>query len=154
MRYAVSSLLLILVLPFTAPAQDNLCSLERCTITDCAGNASIYTQLIEVRQDIPLEPLLIAEEEEEAEVDSRSLDVFGTEGNWFRVAFTPEVDGDYVLTICNEQGRCVEMRELKGLKAGQHQVWAQPKEGLSSGVYVITMTGQNRKYSDRELVLR
>ena len=45
------------------------------------------------------------------------------------------------------------MRELKGLKAGQRQVWAQPKEGLPSGVYVITMTGQNRKYSDRELVL-
>ena len=66
----------------------------------------------------------------------------------------PEVDGDYVLTICNEQGRCVEMRELTGLKAGQRQVWAQPKEGLPAGVYVITVTGQNGKYSDRELVLR
>ena len=128
--------------------------LRTWTITDCAGNASTYTQLIEVRQDIPLEPLLITEDEEQAEVDSRSLDVFGTEGDWFRVAFTPEVDGDYVLTICNEQGRCVEMRELKGLKAGQRQVWAQPKEGLPSGAYVITMAGQDRKYSDRELVLR
>ena len=58
MRYAVSSLLLIVVLPLTAPARDNPCSLEECTITDCAGNASTYTQLIEVRQDIPLELIL------------------------------------------------------------------------------------------------
>lgn len=88
-----------------------------------------------------MEPLLIGEEEEEAEVDVRSLDMFGTEGDWFCVAFTPEVDGDYVLTICNQQCRCVEMRELKGPKAGQRQVWAQPKEGLPSGAYVITMAG-------------
>ena len=127
--------------------------LRTWTITECAGNASIYTQVIEVRQDIPLEPLLIAEEEEEAEVDSRSLDVFGTEGDWFRVAFTPEVDGDYVLTICNEQGRCLDTRNDRTESRSTSSLGATQGRA-ASGVYVITMTGQNRKYSDRELVLR
>lgn len=124
--------------------------LRTWVLTDCAGNASTFEQTIQVRTDLDLLPI----QPDLQQLDEGALDVWSSTGDYFRMAYRPEQSGDYVLTVCDLAGNCVERQDWKGLKAGERRVFALPKQHLKTGQYVFTVVGEGRRATDRETVLR
>ena len=116
------------------------------TATDCAGNTTTVSQIIDVVNQIDFDPNSMIYPDAPA-----AFEVSGTEGEFFLVNFISPENGRANLTMVDSRGQEVEeMDELQVLKDGVYQ-WKIPKGNLSRGTYFFSLSMKNQHFSDREL---
>ena len=118
------------------------------TATDCAGNTTSVSQIIEVVNQIHFDPNSMIYPSEPA-----AFEVSGTEGAEFILNFLSPDNGAVSLTVMNANGQVVEsFSGIQVLKDGQYQ-WRIPKGSLSKGSYYFNLRLNEYQFSDRELKL-
>ncbi len=118
------------------------------TATDCAGNTTTVSQIIDVVNEVLFDPNSMIYPDAPA-----AFEVSGTEGEFFLVNFISPENGRANLKVVDSRGQEVEeMDGLQVLKDGVYQ-WRIPKGNLSRGTYYFSLSMKNKHFSDRELKL-
>ncbi len=118
------------------------------TATDCAGNTTTVSQIINVVNQIDFDPNSMIYPDAPA-----AFEVSGTEGDEFILNFLSPDNGAILLEVMNANGQVVEsLTGIQVLKDGQYQ-WRIPKGNLTKGSYYFSLSINEHRFTDRELKL-
>lgn len=116
------------------------------TLIDCAGNESVYTQVIHVENPFDFEPSMM--EQQLLNV----FDVSGSTADEFNLEFTTSNDGDVVIKVFNITGEYLDGISFLNVKKGVTRSLKYPKKQLPAGIYIFQMNMGEMRLTDRDVV--
>jgi hypothetical protein len=120
------------------------------TAIDCAGNSTVYVQVISVMNEVNSDDNLIVFPDDPGFDFSVATD--GTE--FFTVAFEPDFTGMARIELFDISGNLIELVKEWSVIEGAVYKLHYSKSKLNPGMYVFTAAGDNRIKADRGLVMR
>jgi hypothetical protein len=133
--------------------ENNCCPLQEITrtwtATDCAGNATTYTQVITVGfEPAPLPPSLFVAEGRSA------FDVNDGNREFFTLTYHMYFEGQVNVDMYNQSGQLLERVFSGNAERQTRYTLSVPKHGLSDGMYYFTLSSSSGRLSDRGMVIR
>ena len=116
--------------------------------TDCAGNTVSATQFIEVLRQENFSPLWLTD------LLLENFSVTSGEGSDILVDFSSEDQESMILSMHDQSGRMLNMPLQKEVIEGGVYQWTITKDNLKTGIYVVVLEGENKRFAERTLVIK
>ena len=119
------------------------------TATDCAGNATTYTQVITVGEEVLL-PLINPFEA----LGRSSFEVQDGNRDFFVLNYHMFFDEQVVIEMYSQSGQLLRRVFDGSAERNTKYLISMPKTGLADGLYYFTLRGDSGMKSDRGIVMR
>jgi len=119
------------------------------TATDCAGNATTYTQVITVGEEVLL-PLINPFEA----LGRSSFEVQDGNRDFFVLNYHMFFDEQVVIEMYSQSGQLLRRVFDGSAERNTKYMISMPKTGLADGLYYFTLRGDSGMKSDRGIVMR